>query len=220
MSVQLDTAMSQSASKQLLDATSDNRQRLWGDDTTGRICAAAIRIFCERGYHAATMRDIAEAVGIRAPSIYNHFPNKEALLYFVMSATQNSLRDRVEAALAETANQPEERISAFVHEHICFHITYAAEAAVADNELRALSRHKRASMIAMRDRYEGILRDVLKAGIDQGVFVEGDLRLTSIAVLTMCTAVATWYRANGPLSLGQVAAAYTHFVLRLVGADG
>jgi AcrR family transcriptional regulator len=192
---------------------------LWSSDTTGQICAAAIRIFFERGYHASTMRDIADAVGIRAPSIYNHFPNKQSLLHDVMIRTLTELLEQVEESLMATSAQPFEQISAFVHTHIVFHITYAPEAAVADNELRALIDPHRASVIALRDRYQKLLREVLSHGIEQGAFAPGDVRLTSIAILTMCTAVATWYRAGGPLSVNQVVAAYTQFVLRMIASE-
>jgi AcrR family transcriptional regulator len=197
-------------------ASSDS---LWGSDTTGQICAAAICVFYERGYHASTMRDIAEAVGIRAPSIYNHFPHKEALLHHVMIQTLMQLIEQAETSLAEAGDDPVERVSAFVQTHIRFHITFAPEAAVADNELRALGETHRASVIELRDRYEAILREVLNHGIDRGVFAAGEVGLTCIAILTMCTADAIWFREGGPLSVNQVAAAYTDFVLRMIGSN-
>lgn len=191
---------------------------MWNDDTTGRICAAAIQNFYQRGYHAATMRDIAVTVGIRAPSIYNHFPNKEELLHFVMTKTLNHLISNVETALAGCPDNPVQRLERLVQEHLRFHIMYAAEAAVVDTELRVLGEDHRASVVKLRDRYEALLRGVLQQGVDQGMLTEDDVRLSSIAILTMCTAVATWYRAEGSLSLAEVAAAYSRFVLRMVGA--
>lgn len=44
-----------------------------------RICAAAVLHFAERGYHAASLNEIAEAVGIRKASLYAHFTSKDAL---------------------------------------------------------------------------------------------------------------------------------------------
>jgi AcrR family transcriptional regulator len=189
----------------------------WGDDTMGHICAASVQVFYERGYHGATMRDIAGVVGIRAPSIYNHFPTKEALLHHVMTETLAVLREQLEVALAYTPDDPITRMSTFIREHIRFHLEHAPEAAVADHELGALSEENRASVVAQRDEYEAILRELLQEGMEKGVFAETEVRLVSIAVLTMCTAVATWYRPRGPLSPEEVAAAYTRFVLRMIG---
>jgi AcrR family transcriptional regulator len=194
--------------------TSDS---FWGDDTTGQICAAAVRVFYEQGYHGATMRDIAEMVGIRAPSIYNHFPTKEALLHHVMTETLAALRQQLEDALADTPDGPIIRMSTFIREHIRFHLEHAPEAAVADNELGGLSEENRASVVVQRDEYEAILRELLQEGVEKSAFAETENRLASIAILTMCTAVASWYRPDGPLSPEEVAAAYTRFVLRMIG---
>ncbi|MCZ2075493.1 MAG: TetR/AcrR family transcriptional regulator [Bryobacterales bacterium] len=44
-----------------------------------RICAAAVAHFAERGYDAASLSEIADAVGIRKASLYTHFASKDAL---------------------------------------------------------------------------------------------------------------------------------------------
>lgn len=194
---------------------------LWGDDTMGQICAAAIQVFFRRGYHGATMRDIAGVVGIRAPSIYNHFPTKEALLHYVMVETLAALREQLEAALVNTPHgDPISQVETFVREHIRFHLEHAPEAAVADNELEALSEENRVSVVARRDAYETLLRGLLQEGVEMGVFAETEVKLVSIAILTMCTAVASWYRPGGALSSDEVAVAYARFVLRMIGCVG
>jgi len=61
------------------------------------IVEAAGRAFSERGYHAASMEEIAAAVGITAAALYRHFPNKYALF----TECANVLAGRLVAALAE-----------------------------------------------------------------------------------------------------------------------
>jgi len=48
-------------------------------DTRQHILTAAAALFARDGYDKVSMRDIAGAVGIRAPALYNHFPDKEHL---------------------------------------------------------------------------------------------------------------------------------------------
>ena len=48
-------------------------------DTAERILDAAEDLFAQKGYSATSLGDVADAVGIRSPSLYNHFRNKEAL---------------------------------------------------------------------------------------------------------------------------------------------
>ncbi len=55
-----------------------------GEQTAERILDAAETLFAERGYAGTTLRDVATAVGLRIPSLYNHFPNKESLYAAVL----------------------------------------------------------------------------------------------------------------------------------------
>ena len=48
------------------------------------IVSAAAKVFRTKGYHAATVRDIADEVGILKGSLYHHFDSKEELLYLVV----------------------------------------------------------------------------------------------------------------------------------------
>lgn len=80
--------------------------------TGERILDAALEFFSRKGYDAASMNDIAEAVGIRAPSLYKHFPSKEALFAAVsprVSEHYRALWDgaaSAQARLEQEANGP------------------------------------------------------------------------------------------------------------------
>ena len=55
------------------------RPRRRGEITRERILDAAEALFAERGFEGTTLRDVASSVGIRNPSLYNHFDSKDAL---------------------------------------------------------------------------------------------------------------------------------------------
>ena len=55
-----------------------------GELTAERILDAAEELFAEQGYAGSSLRDVATAVGIRSPSLYNHFESKEALYAAVL----------------------------------------------------------------------------------------------------------------------------------------
>ena len=61
-------------------------------NTREKILESALTLFSQKGYRAATMRDIAAVVGVRQGAIYNHFKNKEAIL-------ETLLNDLMESAL-------------------------------------------------------------------------------------------------------------------------
>ena len=55
-----------------------------GERTASRILDAAEALFAERGYEGTTLRDVAARVGLRTPSLYNHFASKESLYAAVL----------------------------------------------------------------------------------------------------------------------------------------
>ena len=57
------------------------------EDTKQRIIDKALELFSERGYDAVSVGEIAAAVGIKAPSLYNHYPSKQAIFDAIVEST-------------------------------------------------------------------------------------------------------------------------------------
>ena len=57
------------------------------EDTRRRILDQALELFAARGYDAVSVGEIAEAAGIKAPSLYNHFPSKQAIFDALIAST-------------------------------------------------------------------------------------------------------------------------------------
>lgn len=57
------------------------------DDTKQKILDHALELFSAKGYDSVSVGEIAEAVGIRAPSLYNHFPSKQAIFNAIIEST-------------------------------------------------------------------------------------------------------------------------------------
>ena len=57
------------------------------EDTKQRILDKALELFAAYGYDSVSVGDIAKAVGIKAPSLYNHFPGKQAIFDAIVEST-------------------------------------------------------------------------------------------------------------------------------------
>lgn len=57
------------------------------EDTKQKILEKALELFSARGYDAVSVGEIAKAVGIKAPSLYNHFPSKQAIFDAIVENT-------------------------------------------------------------------------------------------------------------------------------------
>ena len=189
----------------------DNNIQLDGRPVRDKVLAAAVQLFAEYGYHAAPLRDIARLAGIQAASIYYHYANKEALLVEIMETHMRHLNGNLERILREQSD-PLKRLYEAIANHIRLHTTYKYEFFIIDTEIRALEGDHRRYILSLRDRYEELLQELLRDGMEQGVFRRSDVKVSSYAIIAMCTEVSTWFRPNGRLSVQQVIELYIQMI--------
>ncbi|HSJ16245.1 MAG TPA: TetR/AcrR family transcriptional regulator [Longimicrobiales bacterium] len=177
-----------------------------------QILQAALEAVRERGYHATTLDDIAERLGIRKTALYHYFPDKDAILYECHRGSLAEL-DRLIEESALCCSGPVERLEYLVREHVRVMTETLAGSPLAF-EVPALSGARRAEIVAGRDRYERVLRGLIAEGIRGGQFREQDPRVVVFAILGAINWISRWYRPGGRLSaraLGE------QFSLYLVG---
>lgn len=184
-------------------------------DGAARIRRAALALFRDRGFHGTSVRQLGQAVEMESASLYYHYPSKQAILADLFHQTMDALIDGAEHAMARERGAAA-KLRAAVLFHVHFHITHQDEAFVSHSELRALVEPNRRAVIAKRDRYEALFRDLIDAGCREGVFAVDDLGLVSTALLMMCSGVSDWFGPHGRLSADVVAQHYVELALRLV----
>lgn len=177
------------------------------------VLAAAVQLFAEYGYHAAPLRDIARIAGIQAASIYYHYANKEALLVEIMESHMLRLNANLERIVRDQGD-PRQRLHEAVANHIRLHTTYKNEFFIIDTEIRALEGDKRTYILSLRDHYETLLQELLRDGMEKGIFRQSDVKISSYAIIAMCTEVATWFRPSGRLSVQQVIDIYSQMIMQ------
>ena len=180
-----------------------------------RILRAAVVLFRERGYHGSSMRTLARALRMEVASLYYHFRSKQEILFAILDRTLDDLLAGVGRAVA-SADGPEARLRAAVRFHVLFHTDSQHEAFLSHSELRSLTQANRRLVLTRRDEYERVFRGLLASGVRAGVFQVADVRLTAMAILTMCTGVATWFADGGRLSPEAIADRYVEMIMKSV----
>lgn len=176
-----------------------------------KIRHAAVQLFAEMGYHAAPLRDIARLAGIQAASIYYHYPSKQALLVEIMDTHMRQLNTNLEQILAQPDSILEKLYEAIAN-HIRLHTTYKAEFFIIDTEIRALDGENREKILTLRDQYEHLIQRLLQIGMDESILRLSDVKVTSYAIIAMCTEVASWFRSPGRLTVQQVIDIYSQII--------
>lgn len=185
-------------------------------DITGPLIReAALRLFARHGYDAVTMRQIAAEVGVQAGALYAYVPDKQALLYELLSGHMQAL---LAAWVDDPATPAPQRLEAFVRFHVRLSLDRPAAVFLSMMELRSLTPDHHARIVALRRAYEDALQAILDAGRAEGSMTLREPRITAMALIAMLTGVTTWYRADGRLDRAAVEALYLDLVRGAVGA--
>ena len=178
---------------------------------------AALTLFAEFGYHGTSMEDIAERLGIRAPSLYGHVESKQALLRDIMLGTLAALTADHRAAVASSTDVAEQLRRA-TEAHVRFHARHQREVRIGMTESASLEEPQRTELRVMQHAYWAAFRDLVERGVAEGRFETPSAHLAGHAIIEMGMGIALWFREDGPLSESQIAYYYSDLALRLVGA--
>jgi AcrR family transcriptional regulator len=172
--------------------------------TLERLLEAAATLFAERGYAAASTREIAEILGIRKASLYYHVENKEDLLYNICRISLGQIQADVAGAL-ESIIDPRERIDMLIRTHMAT-LLRDRVAFIAVGEMHFLSGQRLTEVIALRDGYEDLVRRVLREGRRAGVLRDDiSVKYLCLILLGLLNRVELWYRRDGGLSPDELA---------------
>lgn len=186
-----------------------------------QLLAAAGELFGSLGYPGASVNQIVKQVGITPAALYWHFESKEALLYALLMEGTDQFEDELAEAVGD-ATEPAEvlRRMAAGHTHAC--LTNPQVARV-DFSAKALSQwlskehyeefHERQRKLIAR------WRDVIRAGMDSGVFGVDGATITALAIIDMCEGAPAWFNPSGPLSAAEVADQYGALALRVAAYE-
>jgi TetR/AcrR family transcriptional regulator, cholesterol catabolism regulator len=176
------------------------------------LCAAA-RLFSTRGFHATSVQDIADAVGILKGSLYHHFESKEAILYRIVKQPIAHLVKTVGdiAAGPGTASEKIERaatahVQAF-HDHYPHLFVYLKET----EDVR--QRFQASAGLGPRE-YERLWGEIVQSGIKSGE-LRADLDATVVVygLLGMLNWLYKWYDPNGRMGPREIAAQFSSLAL-------
>ena len=172
----------------------------------------SINLFHRKGYFATSVSDIARGAGIQKSSIYYHFANKQEILFDILKTTMADLDENLEKKIKDI-NSAEEKMRVAIRSHLLFHLERQKEVIISDSELRGLTPDNYGSILKMRDDYEKKFQSLIKRGIEEDIFRDMDIKIASYGIITMCTAVSTWFNQSGRLSKEEVVEIYTDFIL-------
>jgi AcrR family transcriptional regulator len=180
--------------------------------TRDDILEAAAQVFRQKGFHGASMANIAEAVNLQKASLYHHVSSKQEILFELLDRALELLLERI-SPIASMDVPAAERLCLMIQEYLQILAENTDLSAVLLFEHRSLEGRQHARHIPNRDKFENLWREVLKDGVRSRQFVCDDIPLTARAILGILNWTITWYRPNGLLTVPQIADHYSNLLL-------
>lgn len=172
--------------------------------TREQILEAAAQIFREKGFHAASMQDIAQAVNLQKGSLYHHVSSKQEMLVDILDLALDMLIESLIGVMEQSVS-PEEKLRIAVETYLEDLTQRPDLAAVLLLEHRSLESEYRKRHIPRRDRFENLWLQIIEEGVEQGVFVTDSPGLAVKALLGVINWTIMWYRPDGALSATEIA---------------
>lgn len=177
-----------------------------------RIFAEAVRIFRQKGYHATSMQNIADAVGLQKASLYHYLPSKQALLFKIFEQSSGALTQQLQAITASN-DSPTLKLRHAIASHLrvlCDHLDIYT---VYLSERRALSNRHHAKVRAEGEKHARLIEKILAEGVARKEFRALDTRMVALAILGMCNWLYQWYSPDGRLTPQQIAEIFADLIL-------
>lgn len=166
----------------------------------------AARVFSEKGYEGASIRDISRASGVSLAGLYYYIESKQNLLYLIQAYTFKAVLARLEKRL-DGVKGPVEKVKILVHNHLDYFLQHPVEMKVLSHEDEALEGGYRKEVMAIKRRYYatalGIFEDLRRNGMARGV----NARIAVLSLFGMVNWVYTWHRSGKDLQADRLAEA-------------
>jgi len=169
------------------------------------IIAVASRLFKEKGYNAVSMRDIAQAMNIKAASLYNHITSKQELLATSILEVAEKFTTGMDAVVAED-NSPLEKIEEIIKKHIDITISYPEGLAALNNDWMHLEDEDLKAFVKMREDYEENFRNIIKQGIEMGELKNLHPEVILFSMLSTLRTMYLWYGKREKLHINNLKA--------------
>ena len=172
----------------------------------------AVSLFREMGYVAASMRILANRIGLKPSSFYSHFKSKEEILQKICFDNAHLFLAGID--LIETSfDTPTQQIKALIQLHVQTAVEKEASIFVFNDEWRHLQEPHLGDFLNLRKNYETRFIKIIEAGMSDGSFVQINSSIALNTILTSIRWIYNWQNPMGKISANDLAADITKLIL-------
>jgi TetR/AcrR family transcriptional regulator len=175
------------------------------------ILKSAAAAFRRRGYHGASVDEIASALEMTKGNLYYYFKNKEEILFACHDYSLDVLLGLMAEVQAD-GSAPDDKLRRLILAFVHLMLDELRGTALT-LDLQALSPVLMRRVIARRDRFDRGLRDIIQQGIDQGRFRPGDPKMIGFAIMGAVNWITKWFDPAGPMSSEEIGQQFADYLV-------
>jgi AcrR family transcriptional regulator len=168
------------------------------------VLLAAVRTFNARGFHAASLDDVATALQISKPTIYHYLGNKEQVLLECVTRGIGMLQAEAKAALGQPGTGLD-RLRGFLRRYAEINMDDFGRCVIRTGE-EMLSPDGARRFRTLKGEVDRSMRALIEAGIADGSIAPVDVRIAAFTLAGALNWTARWHDPNGPASAEAIAA--------------
>lgn len=180
------------------------------------VTAAAREVFVERGYHGASIRDIAARAGLSLSALYYWYASKQDLLAALLLESRQDYLRTCHDALVAAPPDPAARLAALVSATVDYRVRRRGESEISAREWRHLEPAHAATLDTFRVEASAMWTGAIDDGVRAGVFRCEHPDEARRAVQATCNAIPQWYDPAGPMDVAELARRHVAIALRIV----
>lgn len=199
-----------------LTMTTDLPARPRRADRRTELRGEGARIFAERGYHGASIQEIADAIGFTKASIYYYYKSKEELLFDILTYADEEV-SALFAAEAGTDNDPLTHVARLVAIHVTWYLQHPDIAKVAFRDWTALTEPLLTLQTDRRRAHSHVLRDGIERCRQEGIIAaDAKVGLITNFINGAVAASNVWFKPAGPETPETVGKAFSEMAVAVL----
>lgn len=163
------------------------------------IAQKASALFKKKGYSSTSMRELAETVGVEAPSLYNHIGSKSELLQIICFKVANAFNSYLNTA-ENTTGKIVSKIESIIRFHIQMMLNDFDEVYVANHEWKHLKEPYLSNFLIQRRSYEKRLVSLIEAGVTAKEFKDINPYVSVLTILSAVRGLEFWQQNKKNIS--------------------
>lgn len=157
------------------------------------ILKKAAALFRQKGFAASSMRELAEMVGVEAPSLYNHIGSKNEMLQAICFRVANDFNENL-CQVKASREIHAHKIEQLIRFHIRIMLNSFDEVYVANHEWKQLEDPMLSNFLQQRKAYENAMASMIEDGIKSKEFGKVNPHLAMLTILSAVRGVEAWLR--------------------------